>query len=330
MEKDILIYITTDQAKLNHAKKALGDIYDVYAPNEVCMYVDNSEDIYTKCKKLHKAYGVKCMADITQLHIFQNGYTYSVDDNNNVKESVNEIITKLYKKTDRRAYMINTLYFCIGDTYDNKTFYTYDFGNISNLRYSVGCNSFEDIYIGSKNDANYSFELFKRNLEKMKETKYTMYKFEVKNPDNGIRKEECDGKCLACDNDVCANGCCSCEEEKPLDGAKYEYVNNPKHYNNYDIECVDMIERIWGPFIASKWCELNAFKYRIRMGNKPNEDVEKDLDKEKKYLELYEKYSKKWRDEKYLRNVTITEEEKEYINLITSKMPNEQYCKAKV
>lgn len=27
---------------------------------------------------------------------------------------------------------------------------------------------------------------------------------------------------------------------------KYEMVDHPTHYNNYSVECVDMMVRIWG------------------------------------------------------------------------------------
>ena len=28
---------------------------------------------------------------------------------------------------------------------------------------------------------------------------------------------------------------------------QYEHVNHPTHYNNYDVEVIEMMERIWGP-----------------------------------------------------------------------------------
>lgn len=64
----------------------------------------------------------------------------------------------------------------------------------------------------------------------------------------------------------------------------YEHVNHPNHYNNYDIEVIDMMERIWGPEKTAVFCELNAFKYRMRMGTKPDNNIEQDIKKEKWYL----------------------------------------------
>ena len=49
----------------------------------------------------------------------------------------------------------------------------------------------------------------------------------------------------------------------------YENVDHPNHYNTYDVEVIDMMERIWGPEKTAVFCELNAFKYRMRMGTKP-------------------------------------------------------------
>lgn len=65
---------------------------------------------------------------------------------------------------------------------------------------------------------------------------------------------------------------------------EYEYVNHPKHYNNYDIEVIDMMEKIFGLYDTYAFCKLNAYKYRMRAGTKPNVSVQQDLDKEKWYL----------------------------------------------
>lgn len=71
--------------------------------------------------------------------------------------------------------------------------------------------------------------------------------------------------------------------EKVTD-SQYEYVNHPQHYNNYPLETIEMIERIYGPEKTALWCEITALKYRLRMGNKPNEELMKDINKEKWYL----------------------------------------------
>ena len=66
--------------------------------------------------------------------------------------------------------------------------------------------------------------------------------------------------------------------------AEYEMVNHPTHYNQYDIEVMDMIIKIWGPEAAALWCDITAFKYRMRMGTKPDNSIEQDIKKEQWYL----------------------------------------------
>ena len=63
---------------------------------------------------------------------------------------------------------------------------------------------------------------------------------------------------------------------------KKEAVNHPEHYNEYSVEVIDMMERIWGFEKAQIFCELNAFKYRMRAGKKG--PLEEDLKKEAWYL----------------------------------------------
>ncbi len=59
------------------------------------------------------------------------------------------------------------------------------------------------------------------------------------------------------------------ETDKP-----YEYVNHPKHYNEHPagIECIDVIEHMSHNVGA-------AVKYLWRVGLKPGEGFERDLDK---------------------------------------------------
>lgn len=78
------------------------------------------------------------------------------------------------------------------------------------------------------------------------------------------------------------------EKETP-----YEWVSNPKHYNNYDVEVIDMIEKIWGTYLAAVWCQITAFKYRMRMGTKPDNDFSQDLKKEVWYLNKYHELTEK-------------------------------------
>lgn len=83
---------------------------------------------------------------------------------------------------------------------------------------------------------------------------------------------------------------------------KYEMVNHPQHYNNYDVEVVDMMEKIWGTKATMEWCKMTAYKYRMRMGTKPaDEDTKEamknklmeDFEKEQWYLDKAKELSSK-------------------------------------
>ena len=64
----------------------------------------------------------------------------------------------------------------------------------------------------------------------------------------------------------------------------YEHVEHPAHYNTYGQETIDMMLAIWGKEKVADWCEITAFKYRMRMGTKPDNSIEQDLKKEQWYL----------------------------------------------
>ena len=81
--------------------------------------------------------------------------------------------------------------------------------------------------------------------------------------------------------------------EDNIDNKPYEEVNHPDHYNVYDVEVVEMMERIFGIEETMSWCKLNAFKYRMRAGEKPTSTVEKDLKKEKSCLNKYKELKSK-------------------------------------
>ena len=72
----------------------------------------------------------------------------------------------------------------------------------------------------------------------------------------------------------------------------YEHVNSPSHYNNYSKEVIDMMVDIYGTDKTIVFCEMNAFKYRMRLGTKPEQPIERDLQKEKWYLDKAEELRK--------------------------------------
>lgn len=72
----------------------------------------------------------------------------------------------------------------------------------------------------------------------------------------------------------------------------YEMVNHPNHYNRYSVEAVEMARRIWGDEALITAAEITAFFYRMRMGLKPENSVQQELDKENFWLN----YAKKLRN----------------------------------
>lgn len=62
----------------------------------------------------------------------------------------------------------------------------------------------------------------------------------------------------------------------------YNFVD-PPHYTVGSIEVIDMMVRIWGEQRVADYCEINAFKYRMRIGKKPHQTLEQELDKAKWY-----------------------------------------------
>ena len=63
----------------------------------------------------------------------------------------------------------------------------------------------------------------------------------------------------------------------------YDFIN-PDHYKKYSVEVIDMMIAIYGKEKTAAYCELNAFKYRMRMGEKPEQPIDRDLEKEKWYI----------------------------------------------
>lgn len=77
-------------------------------------------------------------------------------------------------------------------------------------------------------------------------------------------------------------------ETKPTE--QKEMVNSPAHYNHYSMETIDMMVRIFGVQRTIEWCEMTAFKYRMRLGLK--DDINQDLAKETWYLNKAEELKK--------------------------------------
>lgn len=63
---------------------------------------------------------------------------------------------------------------------------------------------------------------------------------------------------------------------------KYDFIN-PNHYKNFSKETIEMMEDIWGTVAVINHCEMCAFKYRMRLGSKPDQPIDRDLDKARWY-----------------------------------------------
>lgn len=92
-----------------------------------------------------------------------------------------------------------------------------------------------------------------------------------------------------------------------------EQVNHPSHYNNYSVEVLEMMRRIYGDEKVAIFCELNAFKYRMRMGTKDDNDIKQDFDKEQFYLN-YKKKLDSSKDPYYdMSSTSSTEDENNWL-----------------
>lgn len=71
-----------------------------------------------------------------------------------------------------------------------------------------------------------------------------------------------------------------------------EMVNHPDHYKGANgLECIDVMEQLYGPEMTFSFCVLNAFKYQWRFNNKGSakEDLKKASWYNNKAVELLEK-----------------------------------------
>lgn len=75
------------------------------------------------------------------------------------------------------------------------------------------------------------------------------------------------------------------DQPQPANHAK------PSYYESYnDKEVYQMMVDIWGEEKFIAFCEMNAFKYRMRMGKKPGESLEKEMSKVVVYENLRKDY----------------------------------------
>ena len=72
---------------------------------------------------------------------------------------------------------------------------------------------------------------------------------------------------------------------------EYDYVN-PNHYKSSSKETFEMMIDIWGKNAFIQHCEMSAFKYRMRIGTKPNQPIDRELQK----IKLYETKARELRN----------------------------------
>ena len=62
----------------------------------------------------------------------------------------------------------------------------------------------------------------------------------------------------------------------------YDYIN-PDHYKSGSKEVIEMMVDIWGAEAVALHCEMCAFKYRMRLSKKPDQPIDRDIEKAKWY-----------------------------------------------
>jgi hypothetical protein len=73
---------------------------------------------------------------------------------------------------------------------------------------------------------------------------------------------------------------------------EYDFVN-PEHYKRGSMEVIDMMKLLWGTEALILHCEMTSFKYRMRAGTKPDQPIERELEKAR----WYDEKAKKLRNE---------------------------------
>ena len=69
---------------------------------------------------------------------------------------------------------------------------------------------------------------------------------------------------------------------------EYDFVN-PEHYKQGSMEVIDMMKLLWGTEALILHCEMSEFKYRMRLGRKPDQPTDRDLQKALWYQERAKK-----------------------------------------
>ncbi len=73
----------------------------------------------------------------------------------------------------------------------------------------------------------------------------------------------------------------------------YEYVNQPSHYQYFDMEVIDAIERTLTHEQFKGFLMGTSMRYRFRCGAKKGEPLERDINKAKRYEQYWYDYVKR-------------------------------------
>lgn len=76
-----------------------------------------------------------------------------------------------------------------------------------------------------------------------------------------------------------------------------DVVKQPPHYKNGSFEVIDEMLIVFGPEKTFTFCVMNAWKYRARAPFKGN--MEQDMDKANRYLEMAKQIADAYKDEGY-------------------------------
>jgi hypothetical protein len=72
--------------------------------------------------------------------------------------------------------------------------------------------------------------------------------------------------------------------------SRLKMVESPAHYQNFSQETWVMMLKIWGADKFAVYCEINAFKYKMRAGTKDGSSAIEDLQKAEWYLKKAKEY----------------------------------------
>ena len=73
----------------------------------------------------------------------------------------------------------------------------------------------------------------------------------------------------------------------------YDAKGNASHYNSERINAIHIFERTFGTLAVMHFCEINALKYRLRIGKKKNQSLEQEVLKAEWYENAAAYYYKK-------------------------------------